>query len=139
MNTLDRAGDEEALRSVFADIIGGKTVKRSVHELRWGSKDVTLAFADALVRHGYRQTTVAGVAVNPGERVPAFILENGTAYFGWVFWEKFTTLRLRQLFGSVARNRKGDWAIQVAANHRAVIYACEAEKTEMDIDHPGES
>ena len=32
-----------------------------------------------------------------------------------------------------------DWAIQIAANHRAVIYACEAEKTDMDIDHPGES
>ncbi|HTO93262.1 MAG TPA: hypothetical protein VMM80_02780 [Bacteroidota bacterium] len=134
----DRAGDDEALQVVFAAIIDGKTVKRSVHELRWGSRDVTLEFADALARHGYRQTTVAGVQVSPGERIPAFVVEKGTAYFGWVFWEKFSTLRLRKLFGSVARNRKGDWAIQIAANHRSVIYACETEKTDMDIDHPGE-
>jgi len=137
--THNRTEDEESLRNVFGDIIAGKSVKRSVHELRWGERDVTLAFADALIRHGYRQTTVAAVDVSPGERVPAFVLEEGTAYFGWVFWEKFSSLRLRKLYGSVARNRKGDWAIQIAANHRSVIYACEAEKSDMDIDHPGET
>ena len=124
------------LGPVFDEIIAGRTVKRSVHELKWGALDVTLAFAEALARHGYRQMTVAEAPVQPGERVPAFVLENGTAYFGWVFWEKFSMLRLRKLFGSVARNDRGDWVVQIPEKRRSVIYANPSEKSEMDIDTP---
>jgi hypothetical protein len=124
------------LRSVFAEIIAGKTVKRSVHVLRWGPRDVTLEFADSLESLGYRSMTVAEVRVVPGERVPAFFIEDGTAYFGWVFWEKFSMLKLRKLFGSVARNKKGDWAIQISEKRRSVIYANPSEKGEMDIENP---
>ena len=124
------------LQAVFAEIIAGKSVKRSVHELRWGTRDVTLEFVDALKESGYSPMTVGDVPVEPGERVPAFFLEKGTAYFGWVFWEKFSMLKLRKLFGSVARNSKGDWAVQVPAQRRSVIYANPAAKGEMDIDTP---
>jgi hypothetical protein len=129
----DRKGD---LRAVFAEIIAGKTVKRSVHELRWGSRDVTLEFVNALEESGYRAATVANTPVLPGERVPAFYIEEGTAYFGWVFWEKFSTLRLRKLFGSVARNGKGDWKIQIPEKRGSVLYVNPEEKGEMDIDNP---
>jgi hypothetical protein len=124
------------LRSVFAEIIAGRTVKRSVHELRWGARDVTLEFVDALEDSGYRPMTVAEVRVIPGERVPAFFVEDGTAYFGWVFWEKFSMLKLRKLFGSVARNGKGDWTIQIPEKRRSVIYVNPSEKGEMDIENP---
>jgi len=53
--------------------------------------------------------------------------------------EKFSRPRLRKLYRSIARNHTGDLAIRIAANHRAVIYASGAEKTDMGIDHPGET
>lgn len=124
------------LREVLSDIVEGKIVKRARHELRWESRDVSLEFIDVLTDYGYKPTTVAAVAIQPGERVPAFYLENGTAYFGWVFWEKFTQLRLRKLFGSVIRNAKGDWAIQIPDKRNTVIYANPSLKTEMDIENP---
>jgi hypothetical protein len=133
MAPADPKGD---LHAVFAEIIAGKTVKRSVHELRWGTRDVTLEFVNALETSGYRAATVAKTPVLPGERVPAFYIEEGTAYFGWVFWEKFSTLRLRKLFGSVARNGKGDWKVQIPEKRGSVLYANPSEKGEMDIDNP---
>jgi hypothetical protein len=131
----DPNGPEE-IREVFADIIAGRSVKRSVHELRWGTRDVTLEFVDALRESGYMPTTVKDVAVEPGERVPAFFIAEGTAYFGWIFWEKFSMLRLRKLFGSVARNDKGDWRVQVPEQRLSVLYANPSAKGEMDIENP---
>jgi len=133
-NPADFPRDE--IRSVFAEIIAGRSVKRSVHELRWGRRDVTMEFVDALKGAGYLPVTVAEVSVAPGERVPAFFIEEGTAYFGWVFWEKFSMLKLRKLFGSVARNGKGDWTVQIPEKRRSVIYAKPSDKGEMDIDNP---
>lgn len=124
------------LDELFADIIEGKIVKRSKHELRWESRDVSLEFVDALQTRGYVARTVGSIEIEPGERVPAFYLENGFAYFGWVFWEKFSRLKLRKLFGSVVRNGQGDWAIQISANRNSVIYANVHLKTEMDIENP---
>jgi len=60
-----------------------------VHELRWGKTDVTLEFVDTLKASGHRPTTVADVPAAPGVRVPAFFIEGGTAYFVWVFGEKY--------------------------------------------------
>ncbi|HXG00754.1 MAG TPA: hypothetical protein VNL69_08200 [Bacteroidota bacterium] len=124
------------LREVLSDIVEGKIVKRARHDLHWGARDVSLEFIDVLTEHGYVPTTVAAVAVQPGERVPAFYLDNGVAYFGWVFWEKFTQLRLRKLFGSVVRNARGDWAIQISDKRNTVIYANPSLKSEMDIENP---
>lgn len=132
--TVDRA----KLEAVFDDIITGKGVHRSKHELTIDSNDVTSQFIAALKRHGYVPTTVGEIEVQPGERVPAFYIKDSTAYFGWVFWEKFTQWKLRKLWGSVVRNRKGDWAIQLPPNKPTTIYANNALKIEMDIDHPSE-
>ena len=124
------------LHEVLQDIIHGKIVKRSRHELKWDTRDVSLEFIEALDNAGYKQVLVQDVDVRPGERAPAFVLENGIAYFGWVFWEKFSQLRLRKLFGSVVRNTKGDWAIQISEKRRSVIYANAGLKSEMDIENP---
>jgi hypothetical protein len=58
------------------------------------------------------------------------------AYFGWVFWEKFSHRKLRKLFGSVVRNSKGDWAMQISDKGRSVIYANPDLTSEMDIENP---
>ena len=123
------------LSEIFADIIEGKTVKRSKHELTWERRDLSTEFIQALSEHGYKPTIVERVDVAPGERVPAFHIDDGHAYFGWVFWEKFSQLKLRKLFGSVVRNAKGDWAVQIPEKRKTVIYANQSLKTEMDIDN----
>lgn len=124
------------IEEIFAEIIEGRIVKRAKHELRWNSRDVSLEFIEVLKQRGYSPATVAGVHVTPGERVPAFYLDNSYAYFGWVFWEKFSQLKLRKLFGSVVRNEKGDWAVQISDKRNTVIYANPALKLEMDIENP---
>ena len=126
------------LDAVFDDIITGPGVHRSKHELTLDGKDVTFQFIAALKRHGYFPATVGEVEVQPGERVPAFFIKESTAYFGWVFWEKFTQWKLRKLWGSIVRNAKGDWAIQIPPNKPTAIYANGDLKIEMDIEHPGE-
>jgi hypothetical protein len=123
------------IREALADIIEGKNVKRSRHDLSWGKKDCTDLFVEVLLEKGFRPCNVAEVEVVPGERVPAFYLLEGTAFFGWIFWEKFTERRMRKLFGSTVRNAKGDWAIQIPEKKTAVIYANISQKTAMDIDH----
>lgn len=124
------------LRDTFHDIITGTGVKRSKHELELDGVSVVEAFLKELEKHGYTPTTVANVGIQPGERVPAFYIEDRTAYFGWVFWEKFTSVKLRKLWGSVVRNEKGDWAIQISPTKRTTIYANENLKFEIDIDRP---
>ncbi len=124
------------LREVLSDIIEGRVVKRARHELRWESRDVSLEFISLLNEHGYVPTTVEMLNVEPGERIPAFYLEDGFAYFGWVFWEKFSQLKLRKLFGSVVRNNLGDWDIQISPKSKTVLYANPALKVEMDIEYP---
>jgi hypothetical protein len=124
------------LHDVLRDIIEGKIVKRSRHELRWDTRDVTFEFIEILADAGYKQMLVQDVDIVPGERVPAFFLEDGVAYFGWVFWEKFSQLKLRKLFGSVVRNTKGDWSVQISEKRRSVIYANTSLRSEMDIENP---
>jgi hypothetical protein len=54
--------------------------------------------------------------------VPAFAIRNSKAYFGWVFIERFTEEKSRKLFGSLARNKKGDWLIQISQKSSELIY-----------------
>ncbi len=126
----------EELREVLKDIIEGRIVKRAKHDLTWETRDVSIQFIDVLASEGYVPAIVKGIGIQPGERVPAFYIDGTTAYFGWVFWEKFSQLRLRKLFGSIVRNAKGDWAVQIPEQRNTVIYANINLKSEMDIESP---
>lgn len=126
----------EELREVLKDIIEGRIVKRAKHDLTWETRDVSLQFIEVLTSEGYVPAIVQGVDIQPGERVPAFYIDNTIAYFGWVFWEKFSQLKLRKLFGSVVRNTKGDWAVQIPEKRKTIIYANINLKSEMDIENP---
>jgi len=126
------------VRSALQEIIEGKNVKRIQHDLRSDGRDFTEEFIEELTRRGYRPATVAMVDVKPGERVPAFYVDGGVAHFGWVFWEQFTSWKIRKLWGSVKKNVRGDWDIQIPSGKPATIYANPLLKIEMDIDHPPE-
>ena len=126
------------LPETLKDIVEGKIVKRSKHELIFDGRDVTSLFIETLQQHLFLPLTVADVKIEPGERIPAFYIEQNIAYFGWVFWEKFSQLRLRKLFGTVVRNTKGDWLITLPTNSTKIIYANISQIVEMDIDRPFE-
>jgi hypothetical protein len=124
------------LRALLGDFIEGQSVKRARLELRWQGRDATSEFIAVLREHGYAPTTVRDVDIVQGERVPAFLIADGHAYFGWIFWEKFSNRRFRKLFGSVVKNVKGDWAFQIPPSMQATLYANRALSGEMDIDNP---
>ena len=126
------------LREALADIVRGKMVKRSVHDLVHDGRDLTEDFMAELSAQGYVPCRVADVPVDPGERAPAFYIDRKIAYFGWVFWEQFTSWKIRKLWGSVIRNARGDWTIQIPESGSAVIYVNSSLTIEMDIDRPPE-
>ncbi len=130
------SASEHEIRELMGDIIDGRIVKRSKHQLTLDSRDLSQAFIAALHERGYVPMLVRDVDIIPGERVPGFVIDSGTAYFGWVFWEKFSQLRLRKLFGSVVRNSKGDWAIQIPPERSRTVYVNTALRMNMDIDAP---
>lgn len=129
---------EEKIRDALRAIIEGRIVKRSRHDLHHHGKDLSPLFIEELEKLGFQAATVGKLDVQPGERVPAFFIDEGVAYFGWVFWEQFTSWKIRKLWGSVIKNKKGDWDIQIPATRSTTIYANENLKLEMDIDHPPE-
>jgi hypothetical protein len=128
--------DRTAVDAAFHDFITGTGTQRTRLLLLLDGRDVTGAFIEALAAHRFVPTTVDAVDIQPGERVPAFYLADSTAYFGWVFHEKFTDTKMRKLWGSVVRNAKGDWAIQISPTKTATVYANSLLKSEFDIDHP---
>ncbi len=129
---------QENLEQALEDIIEGRIVKRSQHQLLFDGQPVTELFLSLLERHRYDPRLVKDIIIEPGERIPAFFIRDHTAYFGWVFWEKFSELRLRKLFGTVVKNNKGDWLIQLPANSKEKVYANISHVFEMDIDRPFE-
>lgn len=128
--------EEERILEALRDFITGEGVERVRLELTLHDRDLTEAFIGQLERLGFLPTTVADVNVQPGERIPAFLIQDRTAFFGWVFWEKFTEKKMRKLWGSVLRNRKGDWEIQIPPTRPTIIYANTAKRYTMDIDRP---
>ncbi len=126
------AGLPEAL----SDIVTGIGATRSKHALVLDGNPVVDEFIRCLEENGFVRTTVGEVEVEIGQRVPAFFIEDTTAWFGWVFWEKFTETKARKLWGSVVRNAKGDWTIQIPPTKPTPIYANRDGRIEMDADRP---
>lgn len=108
--------------SAFDEIIEGKFVNRIVHELKYEEVDVTNLFIARLKSHGFIEKRVGEIELQFEERMPAFAIRNGKAYFGWIFIERFTENKSRKLFGSVVRNSKGDWLIQISHKSDELVY-----------------
>lgn len=120
----------------FRDLAAGRGVKRGRHELTVDGKDHSGLFLEALRLEGFAPLRVRDVAVARGERVPAFLVREGQADFGWVFWEKFTSQRWRKLYGSVVRNAKGDWAIQLGTGSPEPVHVNLTRQVSVDSDRP---
>jgi len=120
------------LAAAFDEIIEGRFVNRNVHDLNYEESDLTNIFVSQLKRHGFVEKRVGEIDLQFEERVPAFAIRNGKAYFGWVFIERFTEKKSRKLFGSVVRNKRGDWLIQISQNSSEQVYVNLSYKTEME-------
>ena len=131
-----RSLQEGDLLSAFRDLAAGRGVKRGHHGLRIDGEHHSGLFLEALQLEGFEPLLVREVDVARGERVPAFLVREGHADFGWVFWEKFTAERWRKLFGSVVRNAKGDWAIQLGTGSLEAVYVNVALRMPVDPDRP---
>ena len=118
------------------DLAAGRGVKRGRHDLHVDAEDLSPLFLEALRLEGFEAARVRDVEVGPGERVPAFLVRDGRADFGWVFWEKSTPERSRKLFGSVVRNAKGDWEIQLGTGSREPVHVQPGGRMATDPDRP---
>jgi hypothetical protein len=124
------------LTEALLNLIRGNGVRRGSHQLLLDETDATPLFIELLLEEKFELARIEEIAIEPGERVPAFYLEKGTAHFGWVFWEAFFPGRMRKIFGSVHRNEKGDWTIMLGRKQQ--VYANLILKEAMDLDHPSE-
>lgn len=115
------------------DLILGRGVKRGRHELPRGLEG---PFRERLAALGFAETTVGGVEIPVGVRVPAWLVSPGLADFGTVFWELFTETSRRKLFGSEVRNAKGDWEIQIPPSSPRRIWAGLRLAEEYDASRP---
>ncbi len=122
------------LAQALTDLIRGDGVRRASHRLEVDGRDVSALFRQVLVSEGYYEIRIDDIDIEPGERVPAFYVDDTGAHFGWVFWEIFSPDRKRKLFGSQIKNTKGDWAIMLARSAR--VYACLERKEPMDVERP---
>ena len=129
--------DAEVL-SALDEIVLGRNVRRTRHALAVDGRDWTEAFRGRLAAHGFAPMRVREVAIAVDERVPAFLIEPGTATFGYVFWEKFTDIKKRKLFGSTLRNAQGDWAVILGVGTQTELWVQSGWKEKVDPDRPAE-
>ena len=125
---------ETDIKEVFYDIILGK-VKRSVHHLFYQKNDYTPLFVSCLKNKSYHPVLLKSVEIEIGFRIPGFYIEDSTAYFGYLFWEIFHDSHKRKIWGSVIRNKKGDWKYILSGNSSKVVYLNLTKIQEVDIYH----
>ena len=126
---------ERALADSLDDLILGRGVARGRHELVHGGRPVRAEMEERLSANGFAPTTVAAVAIEPGEKVPAFHLERDAADFGWVRWEIFTPRSRRTLFASERRRTDNqEWALQLSPSSPERIWANPALRQRHDVD-----
>ena len=123
------------MSEVLDDIILGRGVKRSVHDLEYDNFLFTSLFIDRLRLYKFRPLPLQKIKIEIGQRVPAFLVNGKTAIFGYVFWEVFSESKKRKLFGSVVKNEKGDWKYVLQGNNSSVVFVNLDRKEEIDIHH----
>lgn len=130
--------NEAEVLAALDEIVLGRNVRRLRHELAVDGRDWTPAFLARLAAHGFAEMRVRDVEIEVDERVPAFLVEPGTATFGYVFWEKFTDTKKRKLFGSALRDGKGDWAVILGVGAPVALWVQAGWKERIDPDRPAE-
>jgi hypothetical protein len=122
------------LASALDDLILGRGVARGRHSLEYKGRPVRAAFEERLAANGFAPALVRDVAIEPGERIPAFHLDGGAVDFGWIRWEIFTPRSRRKLFASERRRADNqEWAVQIAPGSTEQVWACPARKERHDV------
>ena len=125
----------EDVLDALSDLAAGR-LQRSRHDLVWEGRDLTPEFEAVLAKEGFAPLRLRDLAVPRGVRFPAFVLRQGTAHFGHVFREKFTESEDRLLFGSVARDGRGDWDVMLTRRSTEPVWVAMAQGTAFDEDRP---
>lgn len=120
---------------ILDDIILGRGVKRAIHNLEYDNMIYTSVFVDRLRLYKFRPVTLADITIEPGKRVPGFLIKDKTAIFGYVFWEFFSERKKRKLWGSVVRNEKGDWKYTVQSESRQALFVNPEKTEDFDMYH----
>ncbi len=115
------------------DLILGRGVKRGRHQL---PPEIFPLFLERLATCGFGPSLVADVAIEVGVRVPAWFLRPPRIDFGTIFWEVFTDAKRRKLFGSVVRNAKGDWEIQIPPGSPETVWVDPSRAERYDASRP---
>jgi hypothetical protein len=125
---------ERELADTLDDLILGRGVARGRHELVHRGRPVREEMEERLAANGFAPTTVAQVAIEAGEKVPAFHLDGNAADFGYVRWEIFTPRSRRKLFASERRRSDNqEWAIQLSPSSAEPIWACPDRRERHDV------
>ncbi len=121
------------ISEVLDDIILGRGVKQSIHNLEYDQSLYTDLFISRLRLYKYTPMSVAQIDIPVGWRAPAFLIEGKTAIFGHVFWEVFSDRHKRKIWASVVRNEKGDWKYVLSENSSDIVFVNLAVQQEIDI------
>ena len=125
----------EDLAAALDDLILGRGVARGRHALRYEGRDVTADFLERLRGNGFRETTVRDAKIAPGERIPAFLVKDGEAEFGYLRWEIFTPRARRKLFASERRDpENGEWSVQINLASPETVWARPELKERHEVD-----
>ncbi len=126
---------ERELADTLDDLILGRGVARGRHDLHYRGRTVRTELEERLAANGFSPTTVAKVSIAPGERVPAFHIEDEGADFGYVRWEIFTPRSRRKLFASQRRRPDNqEWAIQLSLSSTERIWADPSRRERHDAE-----
>lgn len=123
------------LSDALDDLIVGRGVARGRHSLTHQGRDVSAEFLERLSANGFRPMTVREAPIEAGERIPAFLLHDGVADFGWLRWEIFTPRSRRKLFASEHRRPDNqEWAVQINLGSPETVWADPGRKERHDVE-----
>lgn len=126
---------QRELSDALDDLILGRGVARGRHGLTLQGRDVSDEFTRRLSENGFRPMTVREAPIEAGERIPAFLLHDGVADFGWIRWEIFTPRSRRKLFASEHRRADNqEWAVQIPLSSAQTVWADPQRKERHDVE-----
>jgi hypothetical protein len=126
---------QRELSDALDDLIVGRGVARGRHSLTHQGRDVSAEFLERLSANGFRPMTVREAPIEAGEKIPAFLVHDGAADFGWIRWEIFTPRSRRKLFASERRRPDNqEWAVQINLGSPETVWADPGRKERHDVE-----
>ncbi len=123
------------LAAALDDLILGRGVGRGRHSLLYHGRLARAEFQERLLANGFRAMTVREAPIKPGEKIPAYLLHDDFADFGYVRWEIFTPKSRRKLFASEYRRPDNDeWAVQLNLASPVKVWASPERKEKHDVE-----